>query len=300
MGKLDLAFLKVLQNFDYRSYKFKSPLPSVTCTCITYGRWNRMRYALACFLLQDYPGSRRLHILNDAKKPLVLSAKNPSELSFEDGRVVIQLVNAPHFPNLGSKRQKIVDEVTTQFTAHWEDDDLYLPWHLLYMISVLDNFREHECAKPYRGWRMEGDYGKLDKCYYANGKHDGGMVFRAGTSVPYVDGTRSIPLSLIDDYVKRGKMLLWIPKPDWISYVFRLSDGVRHLSKSGTRHARARKNWERTNRDFGDGKPLLPSENVIEWAKDVLRESFLFIASKARDKGLASLANTISLSVKEL
>ena len=41
------------------------PRPWVTCLCPTYGRFERLREALACFLAQDYP-NRRLIILNDA------------------------------------------------------------------------------------------------------------------------------------------------------------------------------------------------------------------------------------------
>jgi len=127
-------------------------LPLVTALCPTYGRFQRLREALACFLAQDYP-NKQLIILNDA--PVHLEAPEASG---------VHVLNLPPFPNLGAKRQALLAEAIPfcnqgvihrgwetdvgfadeweeaempRFCAHWDDDDLYLPWHLSICVEAL-------------------------------------------------------------------------------------------------------------------------------------------------------------------
>ncbi len=124
------------------SFNLPAALPSVTCLCPTYGRFERLRDAVACFLLQDYPGARRLLILNDATAPIRLASARNSELHPPYGGQAqnrrVDVFNAPaRFATLGHKRQALLDAAQTPLVAHWDDDDIYLPWHLTMLVCAL-------------------------------------------------------------------------------------------------------------------------------------------------------------------
>jgi len=104
-----------------------SDCPAVTCLCPTYGRFKRLRDAVACFLLQDYPNKRML-VLNDAPKPIIGGG---------DG-LPVTIINAKErYPTLGHKRQALLEAASTPLVAHWDDDDLYLPDHLSKGVQAL-------------------------------------------------------------------------------------------------------------------------------------------------------------------
>lgn len=251
----------------------ESHWPSITCTTPTYGRFSRLRDAIACFLLQDYEGRKHLEISNDAAVPITLT---PDGNFLEvDSETTILLVNWPErFVNLGRKRQQMVDAVGTDLVAHWDDDDLYLPWHLSARVGTLMLCPEVDCAKPVMAWWVEGPPDKYERVHWQRKGYDGQMVFRTETQANYLDGTRSVPAALVRDYVARGKMHRSMPSPQDTTYVYRLNDDMRHLCKTGRNEARAKRLFARTNRDFGDGEPLLPPDGHLAWARDQMRHQF--------------------------
>ena len=276
--------------------------PSITAICSTYGRHARLKDAIACFLLQDYVGEKRLHILNDAEAPLWLTADHGTEIEIDD-KTVISLCNAPHFSTVGAKKQSLLDAVTTDLVAHWEDDDLYLPWHLTFLTSTLLANPDHECANPIKAWRMTGSTDSLVECYVQSGNYDGQMVFYPKTAVPYRDHTRSIELPLLKDYGARKKLFLWHAALSDMSYVYRYYDGIKHLCRSGKAIENTRRRWEKLNRDFGDEVPLLPEADCIVWAKERISFLFHFLADSAKfrfdNAEAARLEKRLNLSIGE-
>lgn len=246
--------------------------PSVTCTTPTYGRFSRLRDAIACFLMQDYPGHKHMAISNDAPIPLQLTSDG-NILAIGD-KTTIVVTNWPErFVNLGRKRQQQADTAETDLIAHWDDDDLCLPWHLSTRIKIFAKYPDLECVKLAMGWRIEGPPHNFTNIRWQHRRYDGQMVFKTGTNVEYVDGTRSVPIVLVYDYVARGK--IWCEEePMWsTSFVFRIKDGMCHLSRTGRNHKRAGKNFARRNLDFGK-EPLLPSGDLHQWARDHMRDQF--------------------------
>ena len=261
------------------------PWRPVTCICPTYGRYERLRDAVACFILQDYPGEKKLCILNDAEVPLVLMEPGDSGVTYKlDDKTSIEVVNKPHFETVGRKKQWLADNVETNFTSHWEDDDLYFPSHLTVTVCAIRGHPGSECARSFQAWRMKGIIEKLGKCERRTGRYDGGMVFRTGTSVPYLDTTRSIEDSLIRDYWHRSTMYSWHPPVEQMTYVYRIYDGARHLCRSGKEKEKTRSVWESFNTDFGNGTPLLPSmdwNKIVEWARNRVGPYFCHITACA-------------------
>lgn len=111
--------------------------PFVSCLCPTFRRPRLLANSLACFLAQDYPAHRReLIILDDG-------GDYPTHIG--DGW---RLVGAPErFPSLPRKFNSLADMARGDVLVVWEDDDVYLPWH----ISVhVDSLRSAAYSKPSR------------------------------------------------------------------------------------------------------------------------------------------------------
>jgi hypothetical protein len=249
--------------------------PPITCLCPTYGRFERLRDAVACFLLQDYPGEKELLILNDAPKAINVRA------GFAPGQVVwaspawhISVTNAPsRLATLGHKRQALLEDAGTPLMAHWDDDDLYLPWHLSMVVSTLLGHPEAACAKPRAAWWVLGPRtGPFDCRGIHHNVFEGQMVFYREAALAlggYPPLNSGQAKALLDAFKREGQLYTWNPADTDVSYVYRWGDGADHVS--------ARRGPGRDT-DFGNGQPLIPSGDPLTWAADRLQGQFPALA----------------------
>lgn len=102
-------------------------LPFVSCLCPTYLRPKLLENSIACFLAQDYPADRReLVILDDAGQ--IAPQKG-------DGWEVILV--ARRFRSLPEKFNALAGLARGDMLVVWEDDDIYLPWHITAHVEAL-------------------------------------------------------------------------------------------------------------------------------------------------------------------
>jgi hypothetical protein len=103
-------------------------LPKIACICPTYHRPQVLADSIECFNRQTYPLDRReLIILDDG-----------GQYDHQRGPGW-NLVSLPvRFRTLGEKRNATAALVSPDVThfALWDDDDIYLPWHLENMAEV--------------------------------------------------------------------------------------------------------------------------------------------------------------------
>ena len=94
----------------------------IAAICCTYKRPQLLAQAVESFLRQDYPAElRELIVLDDA-----------DQYSPQGGKGW-QIVSVPQrFRTLGEKRNASAALVSSDVDAYcvWDDDDIYLPWHL--------------------------------------------------------------------------------------------------------------------------------------------------------------------------
>ena len=231
-----------------------SALPSITCLCPTYGRFERLRDAVACFLLQDYPGEKRLLIANDAPVgiwgvdltgDLLITAWNQSE----------------RYLTLGHKRQALLKAAQTPLVAHWDDDDLYLPWHLTMLVSRLQEAQGKTCAKPGAAWWAVGPREGFHVRGLRHNVFEGQMLFSRDRALElggYPPKDSGQARDLLRAFGRAGEAEVWNPDDHDVSYVYRWGDGVDHVS--------ARKAPGRDH-EFGDGQPLIPAGDAMVWAR---------------------------------
>lgn len=120
-------------------------VPKVTCLCATKGRYQLLRSAVSYFMLQDYP-NKELIIFNNHKVDIELS-------DFIKDQGNIHLVNAGEFDSISDVYNAALPYVDsfgghpTEYVAIWDDDDIYLPWHLSTAVKYL-NKGTHLAAQP--------------------------------------------------------------------------------------------------------------------------------------------------------
>lgn len=125
---------------------------NVLCLCPTYGRPRLVANAVACFLTQDYPeASRKLLILDDA-----------GQIESQD-HGGWQVISTPErFPSLPAKYNAMLTaegvigpQLTSRWdaVAVWDDDDIYLPWHLTAAVQAMIN-NGAASAKPSQVWSL--------------------------------------------------------------------------------------------------------------------------------------------------
>ncbi len=242
-------------------------LPTITCLCPTYGRFSRLREALACFLAQDYP-NKRLLILNDGPLPIHVSER--------DGGV--DVINPrQEYANLGEKRQALLEAAQTPLVAHWDDDDLYLPWHLSRSVEAL--LREGVgCVKSRGAWFMQGTLPGLTVRGPCHNVFEGTMVFHRHAALdlggyPFVHSGQA--KALMRKFHEAGALYKIGDGEDGpsasssgprggVSYVYRWANGVGHISGIGNRDGAAEK-FRAQNHDFGHGQPLAPADLTPYW-----------------------------------
>lgn len=112
----------------------------VTCVCPTYRRPKLLENAIACFLAQSYP-HKELIVLDDAGE--LPEASGPGW----------RIVSTPNrFESIGAKYNAICEMATGDVIAVWEDDDIYLPDHLMRMSREIHYGAEF--VKDSRMWSL--------------------------------------------------------------------------------------------------------------------------------------------------
>ena len=112
-------------------------LPFISCLCPTYRRPRLLANSVACFLAQDYPRDRReLIILDDG---------GDFESQQQDNWQVISI--SRRFNSLPEKFNALAGLAAGDVLAVWEDDDVYLPWHLTAHACALEHL---SVSKPSR------------------------------------------------------------------------------------------------------------------------------------------------------
>ena len=103
-------------------------VPFISCLCPTFRRRKLLENAIACFESQDYEITRReLLILDDS-----------GELEPQSG-AAWELFNLPRrFRSLPEKFNALAGLARGEILVVWEDDDVYLPWHLSAHAKALE------------------------------------------------------------------------------------------------------------------------------------------------------------------
>jgi hypothetical protein len=203
--------------------------PAITCLCPTYERPACLRDAVRCFLGQEYP-NRYLLILNDAGEAI-----DPDAVGLPPDMGCV--MNAPaRYPTLGHKRQALLEMADTPLVAHWDDDDLVLPWHLSMCVAAWQAHPAATCVRPNLAWFGVGPRGAWHLRGPCRNVWEGLMVFereRALSLGGYATVDSGQAKVLLEAFARARELHTWDPPLCDISYIYRWSDGHRHVSAGG-------------------------------------------------------------------
>lgn len=119
----------------------------IDCLMGTYGRFHQACEALSSFLQQSALKHATLLIYN----------QHPTPLSFEHPRV--RVINEPRTGiALRDIRQRMFElsDPAADLIHFWDDDDLYLPWHLEDCLARIGDSQAWKPAKSWYSWSATG------------------------------------------------------------------------------------------------------------------------------------------------
>jgi hypothetical protein len=110
----------------------------LACLCPTFKRPDCLSNAVACFQSQIYPeDSCKLFILDDANQYGV------GDWDFDNIHMVSTSFREPSLPHKFNKLSTMAQKWKPDAFVIWEDDDVFLPWHLLSIDSALGRGGEY-------------------------------------------------------------------------------------------------------------------------------------------------------------
>jgi hypothetical protein len=254
--------VELIYNSDFS--KKDLPLPEITCVCPTYGRFTWLQNSVACFLLQDYPNKRML-ICND------------HEVRINDGFLPpnIEVVNCPkRFNTLGDKRQFMLEYAKTEIVAHWDDDDIYLPWHLLWTAR---HFKSHSGSKMLRlhpALFVEVESSEVVIKEVCDWEHEAMDVFdrKMAISIGGYDKTNLQEAVALQGRFMGNNAFSRINAPIWMySFLYNRFDRTKHLCQAGDGNEQSYVRCGNRNSDHGNFKPIIKDwNNPTKWARQHL------------------------------
>ena len=118
-----------------------SSFPFVTCICPTFRRPALLANSVACFLMQDYPADRReMLILDDAGQFFT------KDYEVDNTRVTL-ISRKKRIASLTEKFNLLAGLADGEIILVWEDDDMYLPWHVSSHVAAMSDDSPC-CTKP--------------------------------------------------------------------------------------------------------------------------------------------------------
>jgi hypothetical protein len=228
----------------------------IDCLMGTYGRHALACEALACFLQQSATSEATLLIYN----------QHPVPLRFDHPRV--RVVNETPPPgSLRFIRRRMLDlaDPCAEFIHFWDDDDLYLPWHL---EDCLEHIGANVAWKPASCWMSEQNV----KFSRHMNTFEGSWIFRA-------DYLQAAPLHTHPTYTDHpaylqtieAKLLATTELGAATSYIYRWSNGFEHVSAidpGGNGEDVQRRNiavWRSRSNDVRADGALIPADLAPRW-----------------------------------
>jgi hypothetical protein len=215
------------------------------CLCPTYGRPSLVRTALAHFLAQDLlTGDEALLVIFDDAGQIATQAGGPPRLGW-------RVLSEPDWIPLPRKYGALLDRIggvandAQTWYVVWDDDDVYLPWHLAAISIAGATSPEAQWSHPSTVWSTyQRDPAKERPMREsAAGRFHGALAIR-GDLLYLLNGWPNTDLATYDQQqlarvgpYPRIDPCTYLPP----SYVYRWGDtGRNHCSGSIDQHGRYR------------------------------------------------------------
>lgn len=227
----------------------------IDCLMGTHGRYSLVSEALACFLQQSALSEATLLVYN--QHPVPVRFDHPRV------RVVNEASPARSLRHIRHRMHELSDPAA-EFIHWWDDDDLYLPWHLK---DCFEHIGENVAWKPASSWMSEGNV------YFSRqvNTFEGSWVFRA-------DYLKAAPLHTHPTYTdhpviqqtQEAGLLGTTELGGRTSYIYRWAIGTEHVSGYGASFSEEAQqtnieSWRRRSNDVRREGTLVPADMRLRW-----------------------------------
>jgi hypothetical protein len=219
----------------------------------TSGRYALACEALACFLAQTVHDTEHVE--------LVILNQHPIPLHFEHPRVRVVNERPPGSLRYIRQRMHELADPGAELIHWWDDDDLYLPWHL---EDGLRHIQDSVAWKPRRSWFCR----RFVDFEWAESTFEGSWLFRA-------DYLKAAPVDTHETYTDHP--VIWQTMDAGrlsttelggeTSYVYRWDTGSEHLSGRGQGDEVQQQfnvaAWRRRSRDVREDGVMVPADLTL-------------------------------------
>jgi hypothetical protein len=224
----------------------------IDCLMGTYGRYALVSESLASFLQQTEISNATLLIYN----------QHPQPLFFDHPRVRIVNEAGPSVA-LRFIRQRMLElsDPLADLIHFWDDDDLYLPWHL---EDCLKHIGDNVAWRPASGW-TSGRNTEFSPHTRSTSRVEGSWVFRA----EYLKG------AAIDTHPSYSDHPVYLQAAEAgldtsaggtrPSYIYRWNTGTTHLSTATDDQAANVADWRSGSTDVREDGVLVPADLTLRW-----------------------------------
>jgi len=227
----------------------------IDCLMGTHGRNSVASEALACFLQQSVTAQATLLIYN----------QHPVPLRFTHPRVrIVNEIPPPAALRFVRHRMLELADPTADLIHWWDDDDLYLPWHLQ---DCLDHIADNAAWKPQSNWMSFGNV----KFSRHTQQFEGSWIFRT-------DYVRAAPLHTHPTYTDHpvflqtaeAGLLATTELAGLTSYIYRWATDTQHVSGYGGHCSEESQRvriqlWRSRSHDVPPGGRLQPADLTLRW-----------------------------------
>lgn len=241
--------------------------PTVSCIMTTYGRFQCVERSIGFWLNQTYP-FKELIIYNTADVPLELS----STLYNKGVRVINNhydmVLNKP-YDNVGAVRRDAASYATGDFYICWDDDDMFLPWHIEQGISYIVKYGK-EAYMPERSMFTQDGGLSVE---YARNSMEASCIIKLDyiRELGFLDSNGGEHLSWRRTLVDRGILNENYSVTPWESYMYIWGESIAPYKQSGNINDPNNFNlYKEYNQDFGN-RPLeaAPKHILSKWYRRI-------------------------------
>lgn len=150
-------------------------LPFVTCITPTYGRFAYLCEMVWCWINQSYPNKELIIVNDQANLRITCDIPNVKVFNFNE-----------RFVGLGAKRNFAIAQANpmSQFICPWDDDDLFFPEHIEFLVSVFGEDTALERARNAKHFvSIDNDFFNLS--HDMNQTYFGASLFRKQVFIDY-------------------------------------------------------------------------------------------------------------------
>lgn len=245
--------------------------PLVSCVMTTYGRFKCVERSIGFWLNQTYQ-NKELIIYNTADKILELS---PS--LYNKG---IRVINN-HFDkqlqepynNVGAVRRDAANLAKGDFYICWDDDDMFLPWHIEQGVRYLVTHNKRAYMPERSMYTMDGGL----SIEYASNSMEASCIVELSLikKFGFLNSNGGEHLSWRRKLVEEGILNEHYSVTPWESYVYIWGESIAPYKQSG--NINNPNNFELhklNNQDFGDrALQAAPAKELAKWYRRIMEFS---------------------------